>query len=844
MNSFNKISFLLLFSLFFTVLHLQAQDWVSVFQDSTTNWDQKSATFQTYWNGKTIEKGKGFKQFKRIEYFTKTRLNEQKKFNPTVNRLADYKQLQDLSNSSAKSFGSAGNWVQLGPFGPAIGSGSGRINCISFHPTDANVILIGAPAGGIWRTEDGGSSWHTNTDDLAAIGISDICFAPSNGNIVYAASGDKDASDTYSVGILKSIDGGMTWDTTGWQQKYYSQRQTYRILVHPTNADIVFACTSLGLYKTIDGGVTWTRKRVGAYRDIEFMPGNPNVIYIASSSAVAKSVNMGESFTNLNISFAYSVERLEIAVTAADTNYIYVLASKSSDHGFGGLYQSIDGGTTFTTKSTTPNILGWQVSGSDSGGQGWYDLSLDASPSNKNIIYTGGVNLWKSVDGGLSWDCSGHWTGSGGTPYVHADIHMIKHSPHSTSKVWACTDGGVSFTSNNGTQWTEKNTNLSVAQMYRLGASKTNANLIITGWQDNGSNLMSTSWEKVLGGDGMECIINHTNNSIMYGSLYYGAIRRSLDGGNNWSGITDDITETGNWVTPFVLDPNNSSTLYAGFENVWKSTDNGNSWNKISNFYNTTGLNVVAVAPSNSQTLWVSDDNHLYKTTNGGTSWANITRPNSYGQITSIAINLLTENILWLSISGFYASEKVFQSLDGGSTWTNITGSLPNYPANTIVNDPASAHGLYLGTDLGVYYRDSVLGDWVPFSKNLPNVVISELELFSQGQKIRAATYGRGLWESVTYGLANATNNPNLDNLNQLNIYPNPAENTVNIVLYNSELGKAELQIFNAIGQMIESRHFNNNTVNKIDISQFEKGIYLVQIKTETQLIENKFIVK
>jgi photosystem II stability/assembly factor-like uncharacterized protein len=838
---FKQISVFIL--LFFTAPSLFSQTWVNIMLDSNYSLDQKSYAFDNYWANKEVEKGKGFKQFKRLEYFLQNRVNQNGKFDVKSDRVVDYHKIQAEINQN-KSLGTAGKWIQLGPFGPAAGSGSGRINTIDFHPTNANIILVGAPAGGIWRSTDGGNSWTTNTDDLASIGISDIKFAPSNGNIVYAATGDRDGGDTYTHGILKSTDGGIHWTVTNWNYPYYNRRQTYRLLVHPTNPDIVFASTNLGFFKTTDGGQTWTRKRVGVYKDIEFKPNDPNTIYIASSSTVAKSTNGGDSFTNLSFSPATSLSRIELAVTAADPEYLYILGGKSSDNGFGGIYLSTDAGSTITTKATSPNLLGWSSTGNDQGGQAWYDLALEVSPYNKNIVFVGGVNIWRSVNAGQSWSISGHWTGSG-APYVHADCHMIKYSPHNSTTVWACTDGGLSKSPANGSQWTEKNNQLSVAQMYRLGASKTLSSKIMTGWQDNGSNLMTSSWNKVLGGDGMECIVSSDNNNILFGSLYYGEIRRSLNNGNNWSSITNSITEEGAWVTPYIQDEANANILYAGFVNVWKTTNKGNSWTKISSFSSNQKINALASAPSNSQIIWAANSSTLYKTTDGGQNWSIINGYSGSQSINYIAINANNPDKVWICFSGFSSGNKVAYTSDGGSTWTDISGNLPNYPVNTIVNDKNSnSDGIYVGTDIGVYYRDNNLGNWVPFMKDLPNVIVKELEIFYPENKIRAATFGRGLWESVLYDLANDIDFGLNYNKKSLNIYPNPAKDVIYINFSNFANDKIQISVYDVFGKYIFKKTVLNKNKFSLNTSQYAKGMYFIEINSNSYHTVNKVIIE
>lgn len=836
-----RLLFVLVFA--FIVCNLSAQKWIEMMKNPDISFFDTQKEFYKTLAEDSTGKIHGFKQFKRWEYFMMDRVDSDGFFR-NHNATNNYYEV-NIANSTAKGSNKlAGNWTQLGPFGPSTGSGSGRTNCIAFHPTNSNIILVGSASGGLWRSVDGGSTWSTNTDGLENLGFSDIVFSQSDPTIVYAATGDKDGGDTYSVGVLKSVDGGLSWQTTGMQFTPDAKRKIYKLLVNPTNDSILIMASTTGLRKSVDGGNNWVLMRAGSFVDAVFKPNNPNTIYAATNTIVIRSTDGGQTWTNLTIPLASSSGRLTLAVTAADTNYLYVLSSLSSNNGYNGVYRSTDGGNSFVARSTSPNLLGWNKNGNDSGGQGWYDLSLAVSQSNANLVFVGGVNIWKSTNGGTSWTLSGHWTASG-APYVHADIHEIKFSPHAVNTLWACTDGGLSISTANGTNWAEKNTNLSIAQMYRLGGSATVASKIITGWQDNGTNYNNNSnWDKVIGGDGMECLIDYSNNNYMYGSLYYGDIRRTTNAGANWTGITDDLVEDGAWVTPFVQDPLTPATIYVGLKNIYKSTNRGNSWTAISTFGTSQNINALAVAPSNPLVIYAANSTTIWKTIDGGQNWSNITIPGGNAfRITYIAVHPTNPARLWVSISGFSAAYKVFQSDDGGLNWTNITGTLPNLPANTIVYEKNSPDGIYVGMDVGVFYRDTVLGEWVPFMQNLPNVIVKELEIYYPNQTIRAATFGRGLWESPLYHLANGVKNTNNENLESFYIGPNPSTGIVNIRNLNTQINDTKIEVFNASGQLILNA-FNSNSNNYIlDLNNIPKGLYIIRIKSKNLVISKKIII-
>ena len=696
----------------------------------------------------------GYVQFKRWEWFMMPRVY------PTGDRKPLYEKanlVTGIGESSNKNQNPnplmSGSWNLLGPVNTIPnGGGCGRLNCVRIDPTNSNTLYVGAPAGGMWKSVNGGATWNTTTDNLASIGVSDVAIDPTNPNIIYIATGDNDAGDTYTIGVLKSTDGGQTWSQTGLTYSILSNSRVTRLLIHPTSPNILYASSGQGVFKTTNGGVNWHKIFSTSIKDMEFKPGDPNTIYICSSSAFFRSTNGGNNFYMVSNGLpGANSSRLAIAVTPDDPNYVYVLSSKSSNNSFNGVYLSTNSGSSFTVQSTSPNLLGWAVAGNDAGGQGWYTLSIAVNPTNKNEVIVGGVNIWKSQDAGVSWTLEAHWYGGGGKPYVHADIHDLVYLNGST--YYVASDGGIDITTNNGQTFTDLSAGLQIAQMYKLGVSVTNPNLVLTGWQDNGTNMWNAgSWSEIYGGDGMECFVDWSNPNYMYAETQNGGLVRSSNGGLSFNNISGGIPEPGAWVTPWTQDPQASATIYAGFHNVWKSTDRGNNWTAISNF-GSSGLTILKVAPSNPQVIYAGSGSILYKTTNGGTTWTNLgpTLPPA-AFLNEIAIHANDPNKIWAVFGGYNANAKVFKSSDGGATWTNLQSSaLPNVPALTIVSQTGTNDGVYVGTDNGVYYYDETLQTWTPFMNGLPNVIVDELEIHYGTGKLRAATYGRGLWETNLY---------------------------------------------------------------------------------------------
>ncbi len=844
---FCKYIFFIAFLLLFSIIS-KGQSWVEMMSDTNANFYDIQKSFNTYWEGKKIEKGKGYKQFKRWEQFMAPRVYPSGNINIQSNLWNEYQSIKN--NQTQKNITETANWTELGPFAvPSNGGGAGRVNCVAFHPTNPNIIFVGAPAGGLWKTTNGGTSWTTTTDLLPNLGVSSIIINPKNPNIMYISTGDADAGDTYSVGVLKSIDGGNTWSTTGLSFTVSQNRRANKLLIHPTNCDTIYAATSGGIYRSVNAGLTFSLVRSGNYKDMEFKPDDPSFIWACTSNRIWKSLNSGTNWASVTAFAPSNVTRTAIAVTANDPNYLYALTGNDTDNGIEGVYRTTDLGATVTQcTSSYPNLLGWAEDGSDSGGQAWYDLSLAVSPTNKNTVLVGGVNIWKSTDGGFNWDLNAHWYGGGGAPYVHADIHTIEFYPGSGTTIFTGCDGGLFKTTNTGSSWADKSDGLSIGQIYRLGCSATNPNLVITGWQDNGSNLYSSSnWGQVLGGDGMDCLIDYSNSNYMYGSIYYGDLYRSSDGGSNWTGIKNNITEDGGWITPFVLDPVNPQTIYAGYGNIWKSTNRGNSWTKISNL--TAGNKVVslAVCPASNSTIYFCSDYNVYVTFNGGTTWTMITYGSGAGTglpslvLTGIVTSETDPNVAWVSMSGYSAGLKVYMTRDGGLTWVNYSGTLPNIPANCLVYEKSTNDGLYVGTDLGVFYRDGSMSDWVSFNDNLPNVIIDDLEIQYSSGKLRAATYGRGLWETDLFSVVG--NKEFSAETSGIKIFPNPNNGKFNVELKNNKAEIIKAEVYNQIGKIVKTvKPIANASKFDLDISSQPSGLYYIKLTTLNSIISETFI--
>lgn len=753
-----KTLLIVLLGQLFLVASSQKTPWVDV-RESSNNFYQIQNSFKNYYEGIDLKTIRGWKQYKRWEYYYERRTFPHGNIEAFRQTLLDFAQVHHSFRDQNRT--TASNWQLVGPSViPSSGGGAGRLNHVKLIPGTTNQFMVAASGGGMWKFD--GSVWTTSTDFLSRIGFGDVVINPFNTNIMLASSGDNDNADAPCIGMFKSTDGGASWTVSGLT----SVSRIYKLLMNPLNPDVVFAATSFGIYRTTDGGATWNVVASQTnIRDLEYKPNDTTVIYAANrndNNIFYRSVDGGISFSNAGISGLPTTSngRGAIAVSAASPNYVYMVIGNPSNNGFKGVYRSLDGGTTWSTMATTPNLLGWSSTGGDTGGQQWYDLAIAASPTNSDLIVVGGVNIWMSQNGGLNWTIAGHWTGGGGAPYVHADIHDLSFDSNGIT-VYTGTDGGIFMKSDilASGAWTDLSSGLAIGQMYKMGQSTQNQNRVITGWQDNGTSLWTgpNTWTRVIGGDGMECLIDWSTDTYQYGTIYYGVIYRSSNGGSsfptiiaNSNGAAGTVSEEGDWVTPFVINPKNPTTLYVGKSRIFKTVNRGGNWNAHALIGNaTSNIDAIAVAPSDTNTVYASKSNQIWKTTDDGANYTEITTGLPSLFITSIAVDEADANKIFVTLSGTSSGNKVFYSSNGGSSWTNISSGLPNLSANTIVLDTASAtNAMYVGMDAGVYYRDDNSSSWTAFNTNLPNVEITELEIQYAAQKIRAVSYGRGLWES------------------------------------------------------------------------------------------------
>lgn len=777
-------------------------------------------------------KGSGFKQYKRFEQFWKDRLMPDGTFPPAgliLKEKLKFDQSVNIKNSKVQS---SDSWRVLGPFNSSGGyAGLARVNCVIRNPHNGD-IWAGTPAGGIWVSKNGGNTWSTNTDNqdvITALGITSIAFHPSNSNIVYSASGDGDGTNTYSLGVLKSTDGGSNWKTTGLSWNVTQYRTISKLLINPSSPDILYTAGSNGINKSTDGGNTWNNIKTGNFKDMEFKPNTPNTLY-AAGTEIWKSTDAGSTWSMLSNGFPTSgIARIALAVSLNNSNAIYALVGNSTGSNLKGVYLSTDSGDSFSEiAGNSPNMLGYAKDGDDTKGQVWYDLCIEADQDNWKRVIIGGVNLWRTTDKGVTWEISSMWSGNHQeVTTVHADQHDLWYD-NINNVMYVGNDGGVYKSSDFGDNWDWIGSGILGTQFYRFGISQLDSSVYIGGAQDNGTKIHKSdgSWRDAIGGDGFESVVDNENKNTMYGSIYYGEFYKSTNAGSSFKRINDldnnnvydEITETGAWSTPFIQNPINSNTILLGMKNVWLSKDKGDHFTKISNFgYADNKLVSLAMSISDSNYIYASFNTKLYRTTNYGTSWTEMTRPGN-SNISYIYVDDKNSNKIWATNSGYSSNNKVFESTDGGSTWTNLSKNLPNVPALTIVKQKDSDDKLWIGNDIGVYYIDDKMSEWVAYNTDLPNVIVNELEINYTHNQIYAATYGRGIWKA---DIPSALSDPTF--IEPIaNSFGNPTSNL--LIDWTDVSGATEYEIqvstdnsfatFIAIDTVTVSRYFLNSLSN------------------------------
>ncbi len=660
------------------------------------------------------------------------------------------------------------SWTWLGP-----GNIGGRIRSILIHPNDNNTMWLGSCGGGIWKTTNGGASWFPLDDFMATLSVGCMTMDPNNPNIIYAGTGEgffeteAGSSNTAAIvgaGIFKTTDGGTTWvqmqSTASW--KYVN-----RIGIPASNSNVILAATDTGVYRSVDGGSSWTKTYDGWIYDLDISPANDNAVVIGmhEGTGTAYSTDGGATFTNsTGIS---GTHRVETAFSKSSPNIVYAAAAANDRIK---IYQSTNGGVSFTLKTTGSGISTYSA----------YNIALWVDPTNPNTLVVGGVNLYRSTNAGASF--------TSGFGNVHSDMHIIVNRKTfdgvNERTVYFGTDGGI-FRANNvyADAVTELNNQLGITQFYG-GAMNDATGKMVAGAQDNYTSLFTGNtegWTPVIGGDGGFACADQTNPNYFYGGYQYIGLARTSDGGANWTMINGGISDAGgsncNFISYYMLDPNNPNTMLVCARRIWRSTNvkaATPTWTIIKNAIGNSPIqdipnahmlpnspynaSTIAVAKGNSDIIWVGYNNgEVWKTTNGTAATPTWTKmddnpgPLPDRWISRIVIDPNNPNVVYIAIMG-WESDNIWKTTDGGATFTRITGTapraIPSAPVSALALDPLRPGHLIAGTDLGIFSSWDDGQTWSVSTQGPGTVSIEEL-VWRNNTQLLAFTYGRGAWQAT-----------------------------------------------------------------------------------------------
>jgi photosystem II stability/assembly factor-like uncharacterized protein len=764
-------------------------------------------------------------QFRRWEYLMRSRTFPSGDIPDGAIQWREWQRYQNMHATQFERIAAQPQWQQVGTnVVPSLGGGAGRINVIRLAPNNTNIIYIGSAGGGVWKTTDGGTTWATTTDKYPVTSIADIAIDATNPNNIYVATGDGAGYEVdddfwggvYTAGILRSTDGGTTWSQVAKTLPQDMRNILQRLIINPSNPNVLLAATRAGIYRTTNAGTSWKKVSNNHCYDMEWNTANASIVYAGGEGVVYKSTDAGATWSSIKTGLGSG--RMSIEVSASNAQVIYALTGSS-------FQRTTDGGATWTTRSYP----------SGAGFYGYYDLVLSCAGANSDYLIAGGLTTVKSTNGGSSWTSVDNWSNYTAPNYVHADKHFAMFYPASTTNIMVGCDGGVFRTTNGGTNWSDLSNGLMIAQVYRIGITPQNVNLITSGWQDNGCNKWDgTNWTQIFGADGMETAIDYTNQNTIYESYQYGSLNRSYNGGSSWTYIAPG---SGDWITPFVIDPSVNTRLYYGGSNILYKTENqGNSWSAINGVNFGDYGEAIAIAPSNNNIVYSASFGKIFRTNIVTNTSTDITAglPVTKAAINYIAVSSANANHVWVALSGYTAGEKVYRTTNGGASWANISGSLPNLPVNTIAyQNNSTGDRVFIGTDIGVFATDNAHTDWQRYGAKLPNVMVHELEINYTNNKLVAATYGRGIWRVDIPGAEPQpiakTNGAELN----AKVFPNPTTGIVNVQVQNAK-SEVLLNVYKLTGEKVASYHYNAEAAKtiKIDLTSQPFGNYIIHLQS------------
>jgi photosystem II stability/assembly factor-like uncharacterized protein len=646
------------------------------------------------------------------------------------------------------------SFTQVGPVvfpaNPSVQTtGMGRVCQVVYHPADSNIMFAVSASGGVFKSSNEGTSWKPVSDYLPQTPCASLAINPVNPKVMYLGTGDPNYNSA-GLGVWKSTNGGLTWvqSSNGMGNKLVSC-----ILFTPNDTNTLIAACSDGIYKSTNAGSTWVKKTTvsSSYRDLTYRPASNTILYSATDAYFYRSYDNGNTWLQSTLNSSITCAGIKIAVCPTDTSKLYCVVWKNGGTSpFGGIYKSVNNGTSFTLQADTPNVLGYSSNGSSKDGQGSYNLCIATDPVNSNIIYIGGINVWKSADQGATFSMKSHWAFG-----VHADKHGFLFSPFNHNKLYSYHDGGIDRSTDGGATWVTLEDGLSASEFYKMGSSGLYNDYIIGGLQDNGMDVATDKdFYTVRGGDwGGDFAFDAFDKEMLYEN---GGLKRNIK-----SHQTGNINGH-NGI--YKVHPNDSNVLFEATTNLFRTTNvranpsTNVSWNQITSYTTNTAPNDMAYAKSSWGTFYVAfTPQAFYRSPNINSAtptFAQITTfPFKSGeQVKQLEACDYDSNVLYVLTN----QSRILKTRDKGNSWVSINRNLPAVTIIKFVLDQKSTDSsMYACTAFGVYYRNRYTVNWINFSQGLPTVAqISDMEIMSDAtskSRLHISTYGRGIWQSNLY---------------------------------------------------------------------------------------------
>jgi hypothetical protein len=751
----------------------QQPEWIQKMFENQPNLFEVDSLYRAYFENHVYVKSFYTQYYKRWRKSTMDQVNDLGYVTVySAQELETMKQAYMAKQSLTKN----SNWSLVGPIhntqgNGSLGSGQANVYSIDQCVGQPSVLYLGTEPGEVYKSNDGGQNWTcTSLGENFGSGVTAVEVHPSNPLIVFAGG---------NSGIFRSTDGGSSWVNVMPE----SNLNVNEILINSANTQIVLAATDKGLYRSTNGGSSWVSIYSQASYDIKENTASGSTLYLLKNNPSLiicefyKSTDAGATWTIQSTGWYSSTDPARtvgggrIAVTPADPNRIYAYLigeSKANDYGFIGVYKSTDAGSSWTLPNgpdggpyTTTHLNlaygnpGWTYH------QGFYNCAIVASPSNADEILVGGLNLYRSTDGASSFVSVAGYVG--GPVDMHVDMQDFRQI---NGETWITTDGGVYHSSDFfNTAPTFMMDGVNGSDYWGFG-SGWNEDVLVGGLYHNGNlayyeNYGNGTFLELGGGEAPTGYVNPGNNRKTYFS--------DIGGKYLPLNLNDPILNFSNGMSPnesywaaesseMEFHPNCYSIAYIGKDHkLWKTTDGGGSYSLVNTFGTSANIfvNQIEISSSNPDVMYVhqrpssGSSGYLWKTTNGGFLWNPVTLPAGNSRRALLAINPENENELWMAYPSGANGNKVFHTVNGGSSWTNITTSVLNGETiHSLVYVAGTEGGLYAGTDKAVFYQNNTT-TWAIDNSGLPTFSNTNiLRPFYRDGKLRMASYGKGIWET------------------------------------------------------------------------------------------------